>query len=165
MRRALVVLTIVMAAGVAVVPPAAAAAPGKGLNREVTGAFSGTSRWAFGEGCAFVHEVFDGTFSPSSRKPSGTYHFDTCVAPANALFTVRGTFTIDTGRGDRLSGQLSGDLDATLIVTPIDWTLTVTSGTGRFRKASGTIEVIGTLDFIEMLSFRTVDQGRFEASL
>ena len=81
------------------------------------------------------------------------------------VFSVQGTFTIVTGKGDRLSGALDGDLDPTLIVTPIDWTLTVTSGTGAFRKATGTVEVLGTLDFIEMLSFRTVDEGRFAASL
>jgi hypothetical protein len=161
MRRVVAVAVVVVTAlGAAGAP--AGAAPGGNLSRQV----SGTSRWAFGEGCPFVHQVFDGTFTPDAgKKRYGTYHFDTCVTPANVVFSVQGTFTIVTGKGDRLSGALDGDLDPTLIVTPIDWTLTVTSGTGAFRKATGTLEVLGTLDFIEMLSFRTVDEGRFAASL
>ena len=164
MRRGIVAVTVVLGVlGLAASP--ASATPVKKLNREVSGSFNGTSRWNFGEGCAFVHQVFDGTLTPEAGTAPASYHFDTCVTPANVVFTVQGTFTIVTGRDDQLSGQLLGDLDATLIVTPIDWTLTVGSGTGRFRRAGGTIEVVGTLDFIEMLSFRTVDSGRFEAAL
>jgi hypothetical protein len=165
MRRALVVLTVVVAVALGVVAPAGAASGGKALNREVTGSFSGTSRWTFGDGCNFVHQVFDGTLTADAGKGASSYHFDTCV-DAFGLFPISGTFTITTARGDTVSGTLNGDLDgAATLVVPIDWTLTATSGTGRFRRATGTIEVVGTLDFIEMLSFRTVDEGRFEASL
>ena len=140
MRRLAALLVVVLTAWVGAAAPSAAE-PGQSLNREVTGSFTGTSSFDFSAGgCAFVFEAYDLTFQTGRGRP-GTLHIEGCVnsAPVVGSFAFEsGTFTLTSRTGATLTGTVSGG------VFPIDLTLTVTEGTKRFRRATGTIAVDGT---------------------
>jgi hypothetical protein len=132
-----VVCTVAVLGTLAPVSPAAAA-PGAGLNRRVSGPFTGTTKFDFGSGgCSFVHQTFDLTYR--SARGSGTLHFDGCAIPddsVNGGFRYALTFVM-RAPGGRLTGTATGG------VFPMDLTLTVEHGTKRFRRATGTVDLDG----------------------
>jgi hypothetical protein len=144
-RLALAILALIAAVGLAAAP--ASAAPGtSNLNRLVTGPFEGTTSFVFGGGCSFVFQVFDATFVPTQppHRP-GTLHVEGCVDLPGSQGILNGSFTIATQQG-QLQGVASGTIQ---IIGPADlaFTLQVVSGTGRFARASGVIELTGVWHF------------------
>ena len=133
-----VVATVAVFGTLAPVGPAAAA-PADGLNRRVSGPFTGTTVFDFGGGgCSFVHQTFDLTYQ--SARGRGKLNFEGCATPDD---NFAGGFRYDLdfvlkapGRG-RLTGHATGG------VFPMDLTLTVEHGTKRFRHATGTIDLDG----------------------
>jgi hypothetical protein len=138
MRRFIVVITIAALAGAVVASPAEAA-PANGLNRRVSGPFSGTTAFEFGtNGCSFVHQVFDLTYQTARGK--GSLHLEGCAIPDGSVtggFRYDLDFVMKPPRRGRLIGSAAGG------VFPMDLTLTVERGTKRFRHATGTIDLDG----------------------
>jgi hypothetical protein len=128
-----------------------AAAADTGLNRTVTGPFTGTSVFDFSTpACSFAHQVYDASYNPQAGS-SGSFHLDGCVTfgPGGA-FDFNGTFALQWNHAT-LAGTVAGVVgNAPASACPsgfassLAFTLTVQSGTGRFNAASGTISLDGT---------------------
>lgn len=138
---------IVLAAGMlgsVVAMPTVGASPGGAPSATASGPFTGTTSFTFGtDGCSFVHQTFDGTFG-APRKRTSTFHLNGCVDLAGG-FQYTGSFTMGLKRHGSLTGTVTGSVGAEPIpCVPLDFTLTVTGGTGRFTRTSGTIALHGT---------------------
>jgi hypothetical protein len=138
---------MVVAVLVTLAPPTAAEARSSRLNRKVSGAFTGTTTFAFSaEGCSFVHQVFDGTYIRRQGAPGGRFHIDVCVElQPTGIFRLAGSFQLTTQGGARLTGAASGEVGQALPgnVIPLEFTLTVTEATKRFRRATGSLGLEG----------------------
>jgi hypothetical protein len=113
---------------------------------DLTGSFSGTTSWTFGNGCPFVSQVFDGTYPGISAVGAVTLHVGGCVAIGGGLalqFSYAGAFAIATSVGT-LNGNAAGPI-TNVVISPVptdfELTLTVLSGTGAFAATTGTIHV------------------------
>lgn len=108
--------------------------PPVGLNRLLSGPFTGTASFEFdARGCAFVFQQFDGTYE--TKRGVGTLHVEGCVDVSTLGFA--GTFVIRAPTGTTITGTAEGT------VFPLDLTLTVTrsvGGTGQLRRLTGTID-------------------------
>jgi hypothetical protein len=121
-------------------------APPRDLNREVSGPFTGTTVFDFSTPrCSFVHQVFDATYQAEAGG-SGTFHIDTCVSDAlvDGAFPVDGSFVLTTPSGATLTGSVTGRVFGG--PPQLDFTLTVTGGTGQFQGVTGTVGLDGTWD-------------------
>jgi hypothetical protein len=152
MRRAMVIVTTVLAS-FALVAPQASADPvsrGGGHPRPPvgTGSFEGAGVFELFTRCTFAWEVVDGTFEGSrpGRADDGTFTFDYCVTSDSPTHTFGfdGTFTLETKTGVVLAGTLSGGINLDPAGSPIDITLTVEESSGTRRPISGTITLTGT---------------------
>lgn len=151
MRRLLFVVTCLLM-GLAVAAAPVAAAPDTGLSRSVTGPFSGTSVFDFSTpACSFAHQVYDASYNAQAGS-SGSFHLDGCVTfGAGGAFDYTGTFQLQLNRAT-LTGTVSGVVGNTpahgcqdgLFPGSLTFTLTVQSGTARFKAAIGTISLDGT---------------------
>ncbi len=144
MVRRIVVTLAVLLGSVALVAPAAQATAGAStLNRAVSGPYSGTQTFTFGgAGCSFVNQIFEGTYETRPGR-GGSFVIDTCVTLTGETFTFDGTFELRTQRKGRLTGTVAGTTDAALPDASLDLVLTVTEGTRQFRRAVGTITLVG----------------------
>ena len=123
--------------------PTAGGASGDGLDALVSGPFTGTTSYTFTvSGCSFVHQVHDATYGTRSR-PSGSFHLDGCVG-LGTTFPYTGTFTLRAKGHATLTGTVSGTVRAEIVpCAPLEFVLTVTGGTGRLARASGSIALHG----------------------
>ena len=72
-----------------------------------------------------------------------------CITPVDNHYTFIGKLTITAANGDKLSGEYSGSLvptDTVPIYSFSNATFQITGGTGRFLKASGSVELQGSQD-------------------
>jgi hypothetical protein len=156
-----------MVVGLVGAAPVAAADGDRSPGSQVSGTFSGSSTWAFGEGCGFARLSFAGRYEPDQHwVRSGGYTFDICAGDnLGDRWVLDGTFVVTTGRGATLSGTASGSLIITgTAVLGLDLTLAVTDSTGTRRPVTGTITVTGTTD--ESAGNQTaIEQGTFTADL
>jgi hypothetical protein len=109
------------------------------VNHQVSGDFFGSAFFEFGiNGCSFVFEQFDGTYTASSGG-TGTLHVEGCAdfSDVPGGFSFVGTYTLVTPTGVTLTGDANGPL------FPVDITLTVTSSSASGGKFNGT----GTIEF------------------
>ena len=67
-----------------------------------------------------------------------------CTTTIGTCYAASGTLTLTDGAGS-LTATITGTDDATAAFT---WTARVTSGTGTWRRARGTIRVTGTRDWV-----------------
>jgi hypothetical protein len=105
---------------------------------ELNGAFIGTTSFTFGtHGCSFVHQVFHAEYDKDNIVREVELDLRGCVDPA-AGFSYTGRFTIDTDVGT-LSGTVAGFVNPFINPALFDLDLTVQSGTGGFRGATGTL--------------------------
>ena len=143
MRRVGVVVLVATVGYFALAAPVAAQ-PDANLNREVTGAFTGTQSFEFGGGCSFVHQVYDATYQPA-RPGLGSVHVDVCVEPGGGDFVVDGTFQLTTRTGATVTGTVAGTVtpDEGGFTADLDFTLTVAQGTRQFQHATGTVTLDG----------------------
>jgi hypothetical protein len=152
MRRLAAVL-LVATAGSLPLATAVSAQPGTSLNREVSGPFSGTTSEVTG-GCLTplglgLRQLFDATYQPGST--SGSVHIDVCVVPDVPSVSVAvGTFELTNRTGATLTGTAGGIIgflgqfgDP---IALLDFTLSVTDGTRRFQRVTGTITLDGAWD-------------------
>ncbi len=140
--RSLAVLATGLLASVVAIPTAGAS-PNPALNRATSGPFSGTTSYTFAtDGCSFVHQTFDATFG-ARRKRASVLHLSGCVDLAGG-FPYSGSFTMGLKRHGSLIGTVTGSVGSDLPCAPLDFTLTVSGGTGRFTRTSGTIALHGT---------------------
>jgi hypothetical protein len=119
------------------------------LNREVSGPFTGTTVVDFPPTCPVAHQVFDATYDAEAGG-AGTFHIDNCVllpTPEDPAFPVDGSFVLTAPSGATLTGTVTGTVlfDASG-AAQLDFTLTVTGGTGQFQDVTGTIALDGTWD-------------------
>jgi hypothetical protein len=156
MRRFAFVLLAVAVGFVALGPPVAAE-PDAGLNRQVSGAFAGTSvfdddapQCPFG---LFVYQVHDATYTTANGR-SGSFHLAGCVDVAPIGFSYSGLFVVTTPNGAILNGTVTGVIGGTSATGPcepptpapvaLDFTLALTQGTRSFQHTTGTIHLTGT---------------------
>jgi hypothetical protein len=114
----------------------ASATPTIGLDGPVTI----VDHFTFGDGCAFVHGLWDGSFRPNPGPPWNV-HVDECTVDSGENLVLAGHFTL-TAPGGSLKGTISGD-------QPFGggtYTVDVTRGTKRFHGASGSLLLSGTWD-------------------
>lgn len=98
-------------------------------------------RFTFGDGCGFVHGVWDGTFSPNPGR-AWTVHVDECTdALPNGELQLLGEFSL-IGPG----GSLVGTITSTGPFGSGTYDVTITGGTRRFRGATGSVQLDGTWD-------------------
>jgi hypothetical protein len=143
MRKALVVLTVGLAAVATVAAPAAA------QEQPVTGSFTATGSIEFGTGgCTFVRQLVDGTADLSTLGAS-SFHLDFCVVapPSGGVDwpVPSGTFTLSAAAGT-LTGNVGGFVQAgnqTPDGFPLHLVLTVTGGTEQLENATGEIVLDG----------------------
>src|SRR2546421_10317883 len=141
MRRLALVLVVAMVAVLAFGAPVAAA-PDAGLNREVTGPFSGTESIDnttcfipdFGAGAP---QTFEATYQPD-RPGSGSVHIDVCVVPdVPSVSVADGTFKLTSRTGATLTGTVGGLINFLgqfgPPMAPLHFRLTVTEGIRRFQ--------------------------------
>ena len=72
-----------------------------------------------------------------------------CITPVDNHYTFIGKLTITAANGDKLSGNYSGSLvptDTIPVYSFSNATFQITGGTGRFSKASGSVEIQGNQD-------------------
>jgi hypothetical protein len=72
-----------------------------------------------------------------------------CITLGDNHYEFIGKLTITAANGDKLSGDYSGSLvptDAVLVYSFSNATFQITGGTGRFSKASGSVELQGNQD-------------------
>jgi hypothetical protein len=148
MRRLLAVLALMLVGTVAAAPPLSAQDGSSTLNRKVSGPFTGTTSWRFfGDGCSFVHQVFDATYDTGSGR-EGTFHLDVCVNNrGTSTFPVTGTFVLTARNGAALTGTVTGTITSVSVevcFANLDFALTTTDGTRNLRRASGTVNLDGT---------------------
>lgn len=131
--------------GSVVATPAVGAAPGGSLSAVASGPFAGTTSYTFvTDGCSFVHQVYDGTYG-TRRKATGSFHLSGCVDLVGSSFLYTGSFSVDAKGQGALTGTVTGTVDAaTLPCAPLDFVLTVTGGTGRLARVSGSITLQGS---------------------
>ena len=113
------------------------ASPADARTRHFEGRFAGEGFFRFfTERCAFMDQVFDYVLTREDRPP-GTMHAEACATIVDNFYSAEGTFTI-TLPGGTFSGTYvsQAHLPPPLPSTPIPHT--ITSGTGRFRGATGT---------------------------
>ncbi|MDQ3147152.1 MAG: hypothetical protein M3R01_09535, partial [Actinomycetota bacterium] len=109
------------------------------LSRKTSGTFTGTTTFQFSTGgCSFVQQRFDGSWVRRQGAPGGTFELIGCVG-SSSTFPYRGTFLLMTQGGAELRGTVSGTVGAAINPAPLDFELTVTDATKRFRGATGTI--------------------------
>jgi hypothetical protein len=123
-------------------------APPRDVNREVSGAFTGTTSWEPLPQCPVVHQVFDATYDAEAGGV-GTFHVDICVllpTPEDPAFPVDGSFVLTTPSGATLIGTVTGTVLFVGFAAELDFTLTATGGTGQFQDVTGTIALDGTWD-------------------
>jgi hypothetical protein len=123
---------------------------GSVLNREVTGAFAGTTFWDLSTpGCSLVHQTFDGTYTPQ-KNGTGTFHIDVCpVFGTDGGFVAEGTFMLRDRRGATLTGTVTGSyVTSAPPALPVEFVLEVDDGTRAFADVDGTILVTGVWDFV-----------------
>ena len=98
-------------------------------------------RFTFGDGCGFVHGVWDGTFVPDNGRASAL-HVDECTEPTGTgdLHLV-GDFSIVGA-----SGSILGTITTSGPFGTGDYDVSITSGTRRYRGASGALRLSGTWD-------------------
>ncbi len=151
MRR---VLVLVLAVGLLVLAGAhpVGAAP-RSINRRISGPFAGATHYEFTTaGCSFVHQLHDATYT-IAKGTSGSFHLDGCVDIGPTGFEYTGTFTLTTPKGAVLTGTVTGTVLSGEPTSnpcapnespgPLDFTLTVTHGTAGFKRASGSIHLVG----------------------
>jgi hypothetical protein len=145
------------AAGLMALGEPVAAEPDAGLNREVSGPFTGISRFQddapacpFG---LFVYQEHDATYTTANRR-SGSFNLTGCIDFAPIGLSYSGPFVLTTPNGASLNGTVTGVVGGTPATgrcdppTPdavsLDFTLTLARGTKNFRQTTGTIRLIGT---------------------
>jgi hypothetical protein len=117
---------------------------GQALNPQVTGPFTGTTAFEFGtQGCAFVFQVFDGTYSTPTGP--GTFHTEGCVDIGTVEFPYTGSFSLTAPAGGTLSGPVNGAVNA--LDAGLDFTLSVAAATGSLSGATGTVHLEGQWHF------------------
>ena len=93
-------------------------------------------------------------FSPSTATVSGSSNFGAfaptqahCVTPPPTTYSG-GVFDFSFDAGDQLSGTYSGFFTPTSVPNVLNTTVNyvVTGGTGRFLRATGTLQGVGILD-------------------
>ncbi len=94
------------------------------------------------------------SFSPATAITSGSSNFGSfgpsmthCLTPPPTTYSG-GVFQFDFAAGDEFSGTYSGFFSPTAVPNVLNSTVNyiVTSGTGRFLGATGTVQGVGTLD-------------------
>ena len=68
-----------------------------------------------------------------------------CITPADNHYAFIGKLTITTANGDKISGSLV-PTDTVPVYSFSNATFQITGGTGRFSKASGNVELMGSQD-------------------
>ena len=155
MRR-LVFFLAAVAAGLMALGAPVAAEPNAGLNREVSGPFTGTSVFDFSTpACSFAHQVHDATYTTANGR-SGSFDLDGCVVVGpGGEFDYSGLSVVTTPNGAILNGTITGvvggtaqtgpcDLTQFPIPASLDFTLALASGTKNFQHATGTVHLSGT---------------------
>jgi hypothetical protein len=149
MRR-LAFLSFAVAAGLIALGAPVAAEPDAGLNREVSGAFSGTSVFDNSTpACSFVHQVHEAAYTTANGR-SGSFQLDGCVVSQGLFYS--GVFVLTTPNGAVLNGTVTGFVGGAgpgaclppLIPAALNFTLAVTQGTKNFGHVTGTIDLSGT---------------------
>jgi hypothetical protein len=155
MRRLALVLALAAAALLAFGAPTAAE-PDASLHREVSGPFTGTSRFLddapqcpFG---LFVYQVHDATYTTANNR-AGSFNLAGCIDFLPIGFSYSGSFVVTTPNGAILNGTVTGVVGGTPATGPcdpptvpvsLDFTLAPTQGTKNFNHVTGTIRLIGT---------------------
>ncbi len=118
------------------------------LSRKTSGTFTGTTTYQFDTvGCTFVEQEFTGSWVRRQGAPGGTFELTGCVAIGGSSFPYSGTFLLTTQGGAELRGTVRGTISTSNNPAPLDFTLTVTEASKRFRGASGKIVLDGEWDF------------------
>jgi hypothetical protein len=112
-----------------------------GGTRHFEGRFSGEGFFKFFTGrCPFMDQVFDYVLTREDRR-AGTMHAEACATIVDNFYSAEGTFTIRLPDGTFSGTYLSqSQLPPSLPTIPIPHT--ITSGTGDFRRATGTCGLI-----------------------
>ena len=134
--RKLIAVLVTAVAVLALTAPADAA-----RTTHFEGTYSGENFFEFfTERCPFMDDVFDNVLT-TDRGPGGTMHAEACATITNGTYRAAGTFTIRLP-GGTFSGTYTSEatLPAPLPSSVIPHQ--VTSGTGRFRGATGTCGLI-----------------------
>jgi hypothetical protein len=109
------------------------------FNRQVTGPFTGTQRFAFGEnGCSFVFQVFHATYR--SAAGAGLVHTEGCIDIDAG--TYKGTFTITAPAGGTLRGTVDGTFDPLADVAVFDLDLIAARSSGSLAGAVGKVRAV-----------------------
>lgn len=139
MRKLMVGIVVVVAG--AAQGAAGAAATTTGWNASV----HGNAPFEFATArCSFVEQRIDGARVTRAGIAPAKLWIDSCVTANGSGYTLSGTFTIVTARGNKLTGTVDGTLPTGATVMPFSGTLHVTGGTGEYAHASGSLGVNGT---------------------
>jgi hypothetical protein len=112
---------------------------------DLAGSFTGTTSDTFPGNCSVVEMMFDATYAGSASVGTVSFHLDGCLSfikiTPPILYTYIGTGTFLTN-----VGSISGTVSGTLTGSPpapadIELSLTVSSGTGAFITATGSLHI------------------------
>ena len=140
MKRFLFVVVVALGAVALAVPAQASALPA----HTVSGTFAGTGTVDGAGGCAF-HTTANATGDISPFGTSTSLAFEFCPTGIVEPRPATGTFSVSGGTGTvtgTLTGQIQGS-NPTPDGFPYHFDLTVTSATGAFAGATGTIALDG----------------------
>jgi hypothetical protein len=126
--RRLAIATVMCLAGALLLPATAGAKHGN-----VEGTMTGPAGFSFGSGCnGIILDQGTGTFTAAGLG-TGTYRYDVCITSVSPI-TFDGTASVATRRG-----TLSGTIVGTCTSVCPQFPLTITAGTGQYRKTRGTL--------------------------
>jgi len=128
-------------AGIAVLVFGVGTPAGAANTTRLAGPVEIVDRFTFGDGCDFVHGVWDGTFAPNPGRP-WTVHVDECTEQLpSGLLHLSGDFSLVSP-----GGSLFGTITATAPFGSGDYDVDITGGTRRFDGATGSLALHGSWD-------------------
>jgi hypothetical protein len=144
-RFLLALVAVMVTLGATACVPPATGRPASAINRRASGTFLGTTTSQPG-GCpapAVSSRSFDLRVTPERGRETQLV-LDGCVTERDADFAYDGTFTYTFARGT-LQGITSGSISVDSVIA---FSLTVTSGTGRWCNVRGTLALTGGIRFL-----------------
>jgi hypothetical protein len=140
--------SVMIAGGVIGVPASVAGASVPPKGKVVTYQFTGSSTFDQSTpACDFVHQTYDANVTINGVLAQ--MHLDGCVT--NTLpYPYDGTFTITEGRRSQMTGTVDGLINNGSAActgaggdAALDFTLTVSTATGKFSGVNGTVHLLG----------------------